>query len=129
MDRRQKVFHDAEKIVEWIDACVKKEYFPSDDDIMLHFKLSDRMLKPRLELVWKIHKRKPNRNWESVLDSQRKKQEEEWKKLDVLEEIQRRNLEKLELQKRIEQSKDPAEQMALMRMLKYFDQNRVGIPY
>lgn len=128
MDKRQKIFQDAEKIVEFIDECVKKGYFPSDDDIIFHFKLSDRMLEPRLELVWKIHKSKPNRNWEIVLDDQRKKREEEWKKLDVLEEIERRNLEKLELQKQMEQTKDPSEKIALMRRLRYFDQNRLAIP-
>lgn len=68
-------------------------------------------------------------DWENVLDGQRKKREEEWKKLDVLEEIERRNLEKLELQKQMEQTKDPGEKIALMRRLGYFDQNRMGIPY
>lgn len=129
MDKRQKIFQDAEKIVEFIDECVKKGYFPSDDDIIFHFKLSDRMLKPRLEFAWKIHRRKPEQDWETAIDREKEKREEQWKKFDALEEVERRKIEKLELEKELESTKDISKRAAIIHRLKYFDQKPLAIPY
>lgn len=119
MDKRQKVFLDAEKIVELIDACVKKGYFPNDDDIMFHFKMSERMFQPRYDLAWKIHQQKPNPDWEKVRDSKRGKTNEEREQLNILEEVERKKIEKIELQKKLETTKDPNERMAIIVRLRY----------
>ncbi len=129
MDKRQKIFHDAEKIVEFIDQCVKKGYFPGDDDIMFHFKLSDRMLEPRLKLAWKMHRRKPDQDWEAAIDREKEKREEQWKKFDALEEVERKKIEKLELEKELERTKDPMQRAVIIRTLKYFDNKPLAISY
>jgi Arc/MetJ-type ribon-helix-helix transcriptional regulator len=129
MDKRQKIFHDAEKIVKFIDECVKKGYFPSDDDVIFQFKLSDRMLKPRLELAWKMHREKPEQNWEAVVDEVKKKREEQWKKFDALEEVERKKIEKLELEKELERTKDPMKRIVIIRRLQYFDNKPLAVSY
>ena len=99
--------------------CVKKGYYPEDDEIMLQLKMSERMFQPRYELAWKIHKRKPNQDWEKARDRKRDKKYEERLKLNMLEEVERKKLEKAELQKKLESTKDSQEILAIIERLGY----------
>ena len=119
MDKRQKIFPDAENIVELIDACVKKGYYPEDDEIMLQLKMSERMFQPRYDLAWKIHRQKPNQDWEKAHDLKRDKKYEERQKLNLLEEMERKKLEKAELQKKLGSTKDSQESLSIMARLGY----------
>jgi len=99
--------------------CVKKGHYPEYDEIMLQLKMSERMFQPRYELAWKIHRQKPNQDWENVRDSKRDKKYEERQKLNMLQEVERKNLEKAELQKKLESTKDPHESLSIMARLGY----------
>lgn len=70
-------------------------------------------------MAWKMHKQKPNPDWEKVRDSKSGKKHEEWEQLNILEEVERKKIEKIELQKKLETTKDPDERMAIIVRLRY----------
>jgi len=83
MDKRQKIFLDAEKIVKYIDSYIRHhDIFPDYDDIMLHFRWSDRMFQPRNDLAWAIHKKnaKKVKTWEEAKQRKIQMHEEAWRK-------------------------------------------------